>query len=180
VLRSIMDESMRLRRLIRDEKEEVERREGMDEDGAGGEGDGEGHTPRPGLASGNATPRPDAGSSGPGAKSRGVTPGIGVEDASTPRPTSRGSASGRDSGGDGDEQLKPMSSLRENHSRSVSRTGSREGTPLPAIATGDMDAGGADIDMQDASQTAETVAGREASGNERNAQEGADEQMDTT
>ncbi|KAK0746164.1 Tho complex subunit 7-domain-containing protein [Schizothecium vesticola] len=48
----IMDESMRLRRLIRDEKEEVERREGM-----GDEAD----TPRPGLASGNATPRPESG-----------------------------------------------------------------------------------------------------------------------
>lgn len=48
----IMDESMRLRRLIRDEKEEVERREGM-----GDEVD----TPRPGLASGNATPRPESG-----------------------------------------------------------------------------------------------------------------------
>ncbi|KAK1832879.1 Tho complex subunit 7-domain-containing protein [Podospora conica] len=48
----IMDESMRLRRLIRDEKEEVERREGMDD---------EADTPRPGLASGNATPRPESG-----------------------------------------------------------------------------------------------------------------------
>ncbi|KAB5580175.1 Tho complex subunit 7-domain-containing protein [Coniochaeta sp. 2T2.1] len=57
----IMEESMRLRRQIRDEKEEVERREGMD-DGDAEPHDGTG-TPRPsgGLVSGNATPRPDSG-----------------------------------------------------------------------------------------------------------------------
>ncbi|KAL2130978.1 hypothetical protein VTI74DRAFT_5700 [Chaetomium olivicolor] len=57
----IMDESMRLRRLIHDEKEEVERREGMDDDNGEGVG-GAGGTPRPsGLTSGNATPRPESG-----------------------------------------------------------------------------------------------------------------------
>ncbi|TVY24412.1 hypothetical protein LHYA1_G006758 [Lachnellula hyalina] len=56
----IVEEGMQLRRLIRDEKEEVERREGMDggeEDGEVGEGSGGGQTPM----NGNATPRPDAG-----------------------------------------------------------------------------------------------------------------------
>ncbi|TVY13737.1 hypothetical protein LARI1_G008804 [Lachnellula arida] len=55
----IVEEGMQLRRLIRDEKEEVERREGMDggeEDGEVGEGSGDGQTPM----NGNATPRPDA------------------------------------------------------------------------------------------------------------------------
>ena len=68
----IMDESMRLRRLIRDEKEEVERREGM-----GDEAD----TPRPGLASGNASPRPES----------GLLPRSGMETGdtgATPRPLS--------------------------------------------------------------------------------------------
>jgi hypothetical protein len=58
----IVEEGMQLRRLIRDEKEEVERREGMDdqdEDGEVGEGSGGGQTPRRTSISGNATPRPD-------------------------------------------------------------------------------------------------------------------------
>ena len=73
----IMEESMRLRRLIRDEKEEVERREGMDDDEAGG-------TPRPsGLGSREGTPRPEG----------GLMPKSGVESgdmAGTPRPVSVG------------------------------------------------------------------------------------------
>ncbi|KAK3310124.1 Tho complex subunit 7-domain-containing protein [Chaetomium strumarium] len=71
----IMDESMRLRRLIRDEKEEVERREGMDDDEAGG-------TPRPsGIASRGSTPRPES----------GLMPKSGTENGdggATPRPVS--------------------------------------------------------------------------------------------
>lgn len=52
----IVEEGMQLRRLIRDEKEEVERREGMQE---GGEGD-EGEAPSKGGKTGEAnTPRPD-------------------------------------------------------------------------------------------------------------------------
>jgi hypothetical protein len=59
----IVEEGMQLRRLIRDEKEEVERREGMDgeeEDGEVGEGSRGGQTPKHSSMSGNATPRPDA------------------------------------------------------------------------------------------------------------------------
>lgn len=59
----IVEEGMQLRRLIRDEKEEVERREGMDggeEDGEVGEGSRGGQTPKHSSLSGNATPRPDA------------------------------------------------------------------------------------------------------------------------
>ncbi|KAF8848441.1 hypothetical protein BDZ45DRAFT_681227 [Acephala macrosclerotiorum] len=58
----IVEEGMQLRRLIRDEKEEVERREGMDggeEDGEVGEGSRGGQTPKHSSFSGNATPRPD-------------------------------------------------------------------------------------------------------------------------
>jgi hypothetical protein len=58
----IVEEGMQLRRLIRDEKEEVERREGMDdqdEDGEVGEGSGGGQTPKP-SQSRNATPGPDS------------------------------------------------------------------------------------------------------------------------
>jgi hypothetical protein len=59
----IVEEGMQLRRLIRDEKEEVERREGMDageEDGEVGEGSRGGQTPKHSSASGGATPRPDS------------------------------------------------------------------------------------------------------------------------
>lgn len=58
----IVEEGMQLRRLIRDEKEEVERREGMDggeEDGEVGEGSRGGQTPKHSSQSGNATPRPE-------------------------------------------------------------------------------------------------------------------------
>jgi hypothetical protein len=57
----IVEEGMQLRRLIRDEKEEVERREGMEggeEDGEVGEGSRGGQTPKHSY-SGDATPRPD-------------------------------------------------------------------------------------------------------------------------
>lgn len=52
----IVEEGMQLRRLIRDEKEEVERREGMQE---GVDGD-EGEVTSKGKASGANSPRPDA------------------------------------------------------------------------------------------------------------------------
>ena len=54
----IMDEGMMLRRQIRDEKEEVDRREGMNEEGEAEEEAEANQTPKP-SASDNATPRPD-------------------------------------------------------------------------------------------------------------------------
>ncbi len=58
----IIEEGVRLRRLIRDEKEEVERREGMAED-ADAEDDASkgGATPKHVSSDGGATPRPDGG-----------------------------------------------------------------------------------------------------------------------
>ncbi|GFF32313.1 THO complex subunit mft1 [Aspergillus udagawae] len=52
----IVEEGMQLRRLIRDEKEEVERREGMQEGEDGDEGD----VPSKGKSSGANTPRPES------------------------------------------------------------------------------------------------------------------------
>ncbi|KUI54100.1 THO complex subunit mft1 [Cytospora mali] len=128
----IMDESMRLRRLIRDEKEEVERREGMDEDASGdGDGGADGQTPRPGSASGNATPRPD----GAGVASA-VPKGLGDTGDSTPRPMSLG---GRTPMGDSpapsthDGALKPKPEVSGSLSQAGSRSGSRE--PSPTIST---------------------------------------------
>lgn len=58
----IMEEGMLLRRQIRDEKEEVDRREGMDEDGEeDGEASRDGATPRA-TQSGNETPQVESGS----------------------------------------------------------------------------------------------------------------------
>ncbi len=81
----IVEEGMQLRRLIRDEKEEVERRQGLggeaaDEDGEVGEGSRGGQTPKHSSISGNATPRPD----GP---SQNADPGL------KPRPLASGSLS---------------------------------------------------------------------------------------
>ncbi|KAL4807384.1 Tho complex subunit 7-domain-containing protein [Aspergillus unguis] len=56
----IVEEGMQLRRLIRDEKEEVERREGMQEDEDGDDGE-----VSKGKISGSNTPRPDQESSTP-------------------------------------------------------------------------------------------------------------------
>ncbi|KAK4444297.1 Tho complex subunit 7-domain-containing protein [Podospora aff. communis PSN243] len=149
----IMDESMRLRRLIRDEKEEVERREGMDE----GEGENEGHTPRPGLASGNATPRPES----------GLLPKSGTESGEavgTPRPlsTAGGRTPARDSpapGQDGQSFLKPHHSHRGSFSRSGSQIPSREATPDRDDKT-DRDEGaeGGDIEMAEAKEDVEAEA----------------------
>lgn len=58
----IVEEGMQLRRQIRDEKEEVERREGMEggeEDGEVGEGSRDGQTPKHSSSHGNATPNPN-------------------------------------------------------------------------------------------------------------------------
>jgi hypothetical protein len=56
----IVEEGMQLRRLIRDEKEEVERREGMQEGGAGEAGEGDdGDVPSKGRSSSVNTPNPE-------------------------------------------------------------------------------------------------------------------------
>ncbi|KAI9927399.1 hypothetical protein MW887_003011 [Aspergillus wentii] len=57
----IVEEGMQLRRLIRDEKEEVERREGMQEDADADDGD----VPSKGKSSEANTPRPDGDSATP-------------------------------------------------------------------------------------------------------------------
>lgn len=80
----IVEEGQQLRHLIRDEKEEVERREGMDggeEDGEVGEESRGGTSPKHSL-SGNATPRPDG--------TRQQTPEVG---GLKPRPFPAGSRS---------------------------------------------------------------------------------------
>jgi hypothetical protein len=106
----IVEEGMQLRRLIRDEKEEVERREGMDggeEDGEVGEGGSRGGTtPKHSSQSGGATPRP--------------------ENAATPRPD--GGASPRPVSPDGTSSSAHRHSLNDGLKPlpvSSSRAGSR-------------------------------------------------------
>ncbi|POS73623.1 hypothetical protein DHEL01_v207990 [Diaporthe helianthi] len=143
----IMDESMRLRRLIRDEKEEVERREGMDEDGSGeGEGVADGHTPRPGSASGNATPRPD----GTGVASA-VPKGLGESGEATPRPTSVGGRTPmRDSPAPSTaDGLKPRPEMSGNLSQSGSRSGSREASPSRSAEPDSRQPEGEDVEMDE-------------------------------
>lgn len=141
----IMDESMRLRRLIRDEKEEVERREGMDEDGSGeGDGAADGHTPRPGSASGNATPRPD----GAGVASA-VPKGLGENGESTPRPMSVGGRTPmRDSPAPSTmDGLKPRPEMSGNLSQAGSRSGSREASPTRSAEPDSRQTEGDDVEM---------------------------------
>ncbi|KAF6842743.1 THO complex subunit mft1 [Colletotrichum musicola] len=120
----IMDEGMLLRRQIRDEKEEVERREGMNEDG---EEDGEasrgGQTPRH-VSSGNVTPHPDSGAAA--------------------RATST-------SAGDHSEGLKPRSGSRGSFSRSGSAVPSQGGTPRPPVDDDEIEEG-EDVEMDDHTQ----------------------------
>lgn len=98
----IVEEGVRLRRLIRDEKEEVERREGMadGEDEENAEGSRGGQTPKHSSADAG-TPRPEL-----------LEPS-----SSEPRVSSR---------------LKPRSSKSSRHSRTSSRAGSRAGSRPPS------------------------------------------------
>lgn len=152
----IMDESMRLRRLIRDEKEEVERREGMDEDASGdGDGGADGQTPRPGSASGNATPRPD----GAGVASA-VPKGLGDTGDSTPRPISMGGRTPmRDSPAPGtnDAGLKPRPDIPGSLSQAGSRSGSREASPARSAQHEEAEEG-EDVEMNDSPREEATTS----------------------
>lgn len=100
----IMEEGMMLRRLIRDEKEEVDRREGMDEgeeeDGEPDKEDKEAQTPRNTTGDG-PTPHPDGEGPAKAAESEGETP----------RPTSSGGALTPSAGTPGPDRLRAKSSL---------------------------------------------------------------------
>ncbi|KUI65824.1 THO complex subunit mft1 [Cytospora mali] len=167
----IMDESMRLRRLIRDEKEEVERREGMDEDASGdGDGGADGQTPRPGSASGNATPRPD----GAGVASA-VPKGLGDIGDSTPRPMSLGGRTPmRDSPAPSahDGALKPKPEVSGSLSQAGSRSGSRE--PSPTISTQHEE--GEDVEMGELSREEGTISNPQITVEGQN----AEDKMDTS
>lgn len=126
----IVEEGQQLRRLIRDEKEEVERREGMDgeeEDVEAGDGSRGGATPR--YNSGGVTPRPD-----------GSTP--------RHRSTSRGGTPGRESPeNEKREGLRPKPLPRGGHSNTGTRVSSRAGSPQR-----EQPEEGEDVNMADAAE----------------------------
>ncbi|KAI1279880.1 Tho complex subunit 7-domain-containing protein [Xylaria sp. FL0933] len=115
----LVDEGRRLRALIRDEKEEVERREGMDSDAEDGEA---APTPGKGVASGNATPHPEnsAALSGKGDTGNATPRPDSSTDERTPRPDSPGAVA---VGG-------------EKSRLDVSGTFSRSGSVAPSVTAG--------------------------------------------
>ncbi|KAH6648583.1 hypothetical protein BKA67DRAFT_575252 [Truncatella angustata] len=139
----LVEEGVNLRRIIRDEQEEVERREGMDEDA----GDEDGETPAKGSPSGNATPAPRS------------------EGAGTPRP---GSSSGRtpapeDGAHAGGDSLKPKPDTSGGFSRGGSQApslrfeGSAVGTPAAESQDlKDEPEEGEDVEMGEPAQAADT------------------------
>ena len=159
----VMDEAMRLRRQIRDEKEEVERREGMDEDG--GEEDGDvsrgGGTPRPGSR--GTTPRPDG-------------------EVGTPRPHGGSGARTplRETQTEGEGGLKTRSEGGGGASFAGSVSASREGTPRPQMDDGEIEEG-EDTEMgEEATDRNETQAtsGADTPRITIDAPEGADDKME--
>lgn len=159
----VMDEAMRLRRQIRDEKEEVERREGMDEDA--GEEDGEvsrgGGTPHPGSR--GTTPRPDG--------EAGTPRPHGASGARTPMP---------DSQAEGEGSLKPRSEGGGGASFAGSVSASREGTPRPQIDDGEIEEG-EDTEMGDENperNETQATSGAETPRIRIDAPEGADDRME--
>ncbi|KAI1194193.1 Tho complex subunit 7-domain-containing protein [Nemania serpens] len=117
----LVDEGRRLRALIRDEKEEVERREGMDSDAEDGEAAA---TPGKGSGSADATPHPDSSAVASGkAEAGNATPQPGSSrDERTPRPDSPGAVAV------GGESFKPR--------LDVSGTFSRSGSLAPSVVAG--------------------------------------------
>ncbi|KAI0817607.1 Tho complex subunit 7-domain-containing protein [Xylaria sp. FL0064] len=115
----LVDEGRRLRALIRDEKEEVERREGMDSDAEDGEA---APTPGKGTASGNATPHPENSTvvSGKGDAGNATPRPDSSTDERTPRPDSPGAVA---VGG-------------EKSRLDVSGTFSRSGSAAPSVTAG--------------------------------------------
>lgn len=113
----IMEEGMLLRRQIRDEKEEVDRREGMNEGGDDeAAGEAAGQTPRP-EQSGNESPAPE----GDKADGEGETPHIPGSNVGTPAQD-----------GEASSHLRPDTGLSTTVSRSGSRQPtSREASPMP-------------------------------------------------
>ncbi|KAL7629585.1 hypothetical protein AAE478_001107 [Parahypoxylon ruwenzoriense] len=137
----LVEEGKRLRALIRDEKEEVERREGMDSDAEDGETPGKG-----GSVSGNATPHPESGVLSFSRSDGGnATPRPGSRDERTPRPNSPNGEGSTAAGG-----LKPKPDTSGGFSRAGSLAPShRAGSQQPR--EGEEPEEGEDVEMGESS-----------------------------
>ncbi|CAJ2501204.1 Uu.00g040570.m01.CDS01 [Anthostomella pinea] len=173
----LVDEGKRLRALIRDEKEEVERREGMDSDAEDGEAGAAGSTPK--AVNGNATPHHGENHIVSSSKVEGNATPISNSgrDERTPRPDSPGAATTN-----GGESLKP----RPDASRSFSRAGSqapspRAGSQQPPPADEGPEEG-EDVEMNEsqATQQAADTPMAETPQITVDAPTGPDDAMDTT
>ncbi|KAH8676070.1 Tho complex subunit 7-domain-containing protein [Xylariales sp. PMI_506] len=177
----LVDEGVNLRRMIRDEQEEVERREGMDEgdagdeDGATGSAAAAADTPAKGSQSGNATPA---------LRSEGANTPLpaDISSAHTPRPDSPGGAN---------DGLKARPSVGESFSRGGSQApslragspgvGSRAGSQAPRD---DLPEEGEDVEMGESTQAVDTPMGVMEAGETPqitvDGPAGAQDTMDTT
>ncbi|KAI0125681.1 Tho complex subunit 7-domain-containing protein [Xylariales sp. AK1849] len=147
----LVEEGMNLRKLIRDEKEEVERREGMDEDG---EEEGAANEDTPGAKgsqSGNATPA---------RRSEGAATPLrdGNSSGRTPRPDSPGAHEGAIG-----DSLKPRPDMSGSFSRGGSQAPSlRAGSPTARSPNGshaprnDEPEEGEDVEMGESAQAVDT------------------------
>lgn len=158
----IMDESMRLRRQIRDEKEEVERREGMDEEeeaaaaGQAGGGGARGTTPAPGTAAAAA-----GGAGASAAPSAGDTPAstAGGTTLNVPEVTTNGASSPRS----------PAAIEADDNSQGL-HPDAAAGTPLPSISaaatpeptTNTQNEDGDDVDMVEVDEEEQRLAAEAA------------------
>lgn len=148
--KKIVAEGEEMRRQIRDEKEEVERREGMedgDEDGEVGEGSRGGQTPKH-RSDGEATPRPDG--------------------VNTPRPMSS------NSGQTGEDTLKP----RPFPAGALSSVSSRQ--PSPAASERRKEEDVTDAVMDDAKDAQEDDTTASAPDGDQQPAETTEDAMDTT
>ncbi|KAH7329024.1 Tho complex subunit 7-domain-containing protein [Stachybotrys elegans] len=131
----IMEEGMLLRRQIRDEKEEVERREGMDD---ADEEDGAAPTPR-NEPSRTETPHPDGDTQPKGdaeSNQLSIPNGVATPSAGTPAPDS----------------LRPASANIASLSRSGSQAPSRDASPMPPTE-GSRPEPGEDVEMEDSGRS---------------------------
>lgn len=185
----LVEEGVNLRKMIRDEQEEVERREGMDEGDAGDEDGAAADTPAKGSQSGNATPalRSEGGATPlrPGSSS-GRTPGTddgghSAGDSLRPKP---------DAGGSYSRGGSQAPSLRvESPAASTSRAGSPAvGTPAAESQAGKEEPeDGEDVEMGESTQAIDAPmaeSGREDSQDTPqitvDAPAGSEDKMDTT
>ncbi|KAI8957885.1 Tho complex subunit 7-domain-containing protein [Daldinia sp. FL1419] len=145
----LVEEGKRLRALIRDEKEEVERREGMDSDAEDGETPGKAgvvsgsNTPHPESGAGGRTPRPDSpgGNGPPGLKPRLEVSGT-FSRAGSQAPSQRGgSQNPRDEPEEG-EDVEMSESTQQNHQADTPMAEDASATPqitVDAPGTGNGD-----------------------------------------